>query len=409
MRSNGTVKSWKKYGNGSSGCSGFLDNYDHFGTSVAFLGDLDGTGAAESAMAVGAKGDDDGAAEAGAVWILFLDSAENVLSKVKISHGTSGLGNILSLKDRFGWSSASLGDLDGDGTCDLAVGAPLDDDGGFDVGAVYILFLNRTGTVKSLQKISATAGGLNAGLTHGDAFGSSLSSAGDLDGDGVQDLVVGAAAVDHGGQDRGAVYVLFLNTDGTVKGHQCISATEGGFGGELSDLDNFGNAVALMGDQDGDGLQDLAVGAQLDDDGGASRGAAWFLFLDCHMEAKATLRNPSVGGITNPAAYAVTSLPQLGGTFAASIDLAGGQVGAMLVGFTTPLTQSSTWGNLLVNLNDPGGELLGMPSGFGSPAVISFGVPSDVAYLGFGLATQAVRLGGGNVDLTNAQDLRLGW
>jgi hypothetical protein len=82
--------------------------------------------------------------------------------------------------------------------------------------------------------------------------------------------------------------VLFLNTDGTVKSQQKISDTEGGFTGTLDDNDRFGWSAASLGDLDGDGVTDLAVGAMLDDDGGTDcgsppacdRGALWVLFLD---------------------------------------------------------------------------------------------------------------------------------
>jgi hypothetical protein len=77
------------------------------------------------------------------------------------------------------------------------------------------------------------------------------------------------------------VWVLFLNTDGTVKSHQKISDTEGGFDGILDNVDRFGVSVASLGDHDGDGLGDLAVGANGDDDGVPyNRGAVWVLFLD---------------------------------------------------------------------------------------------------------------------------------
>jgi len=67
---------------------------------------------------------------------------------------------------------------------------------------------------------------------------------------------------------------------GWVLSHQKISDTEGGFTGILDDVDLFGRSVASLGDLDGDGLGDLAVGALGDDDGGTGRGAVWVLFLD---------------------------------------------------------------------------------------------------------------------------------
>ncbi len=136
------------------------------------------------------------------------------------------------------------------------------------------------GWVLSHQKISDTQGGFTGILDDLDNFGASLASLGDLDGDGVTDLAVGAFYDDAGGTDRGAVWVLFLDTDGTVKSHQKVSDTQGGFTGTLDDFDFFGWSVASPGDLDGAGVNDLAVGAILDDDGGTDRGAVWVLFLD---------------------------------------------------------------------------------------------------------------------------------
>ncbi len=186
--------------------------------------------------------------------------------------------------DYFGWSVGTLGDLDGDGASDLAVGAVGDDDGGTTHGAVWVLFLNLDGTVKSHQKISDTQGGFTGILDTDDWFGYSVPLLGDLDGDGVSDLAVGAAGDDDGGAQHGAVWVLFLNSDGTVKSHQKISSTEGGFTGPLDSNDWFATSTASLGDVNGDGVVDLAVGTRGDDDGGmppnANHGAVWVLFLD---------------------------------------------------------------------------------------------------------------------------------
>ncbi len=95
------------------------------------------------------------------------------------------------------------------------------------------------GEVLSHQKISDTQGGFTGTLDSFPGFGSSVASLGDLDGDGVGDLAVGAFGDDDGGPDHGAAWVLFLNPDGTVKAHQKISATQGGFTGGLTNAASY--------------------------------------------------------------------------------------------------------------------------------------------------------------------------
>ena len=149
----------------------------------------------------------------------------------KISETQGGFGGVLDVQDYFGWSMATLGDLDGDGVPDLAVGAIRDDDGSSfsDRGAVWILLLNDDGTVKSEQKVSATQGGFGGVLAPNVAFGSAVAGLGDLDGDGVPDLAVGAVDDGDGFPSAGAVWILFMNFYGTVKSAQKISATAGGY------------------------------------------------------------------------------------------------------------------------------------------------------------------------------------
>jgi len=273
----GTAKGFKKLSQTQGGVMPVLDTNDQLGRSVASLGDLDGNGVIDLASA--GLGDDDGGTDQGCAYVIFLRADGLSIGFTKISQLTGGFGGDLDPGDQFGRDLANLGDLDGDGVTDLVVGANYDDDGGLNRGAIYLLRLNPDGTVRETSKISHTQGGFVGPLVNNDEFGRSVASLGDLDGDGVLDLAVGAPTDSTGGTKRGAVYVLFLNQDGTVKSRVKIASGLGGFTGRLRNTDWFGFSLANMGDCDGDGVVDLAVGAALDDDGVTNAGAAWLLYL----------------------------------------------------------------------------------------------------------------------------------
>ena len=267
------------------------------GASVISLGDLNDDGVRD--IAVGAMGYDGSGPDRGAVWILFLNSDGTISSSQQIDDTHGGFSGGLDDNDTFGSSLAGLGDLDGDGVEDLAVGAFLDDDGdASDQGAVYILFLNTDGTVRAQQKISESSGGFTGSLDTNDGFARFMAPIGDLDGDGVMDLAVGAYLDDDGGSDEGAVWILFLRPDGTVHTTRKISSLSGGFGTGLDPVDRFG-APAGLGDLDGDGIVDIAVGAGADDDGGTNRGAVWVLFMNADGTVRAKQKiSDTAGGFT---------------------------------------------------------------------------------------------------------------
>ncbi|MFC1481593.1 FG-GAP-like repeat-containing protein [Candidatus Neomarinimicrobiota bacterium] len=284
VATDGTVNSYQKISDIQGNFTAILDDADWLGTSVAGLGDMDGDGVPD--LAIGAYRDDDGGTDRGAVYVLFMNASGTVKSYQKISDTAGNFTDVLDDNDRLGSSVVGLGDIDGDSVPDLAIGAAYDSDGGPNRGAVYILFMNASGTVKSTQKISDTVGNFTATLDDADFFGFSVAWLGDMDGDSVPDIAIGASSDDDGGGDRGAVYILFMNASGTVKSYQKISDTQGNFTAILDDSDQFGSSVTGLGDMDGDSVPDLAVSAVGDDDGGGLRGSAYVLFLNANGTVK---------------------------------------------------------------------------------------------------------------------------
>jgi hypothetical protein len=159
---------------------------------------------------------------------------------------------------RFG-SSPAVDDWDGDGQSDLVVGAPLTPG-----GSSYLFFGPVTG-----DRVSSDADGIFLGENAGDRFGWSLSSAGDVNGDAVADLLVSAYANDASGNASGNVYVFL----GPLTGSQPLSSAISIPG--VSGGDRAGFSLSGAGDVDGDGLDDLLIGADRVDLGASAEGSVY--------------------------------------------------------------------------------------------------------------------------------------
>lgn len=220
---------------------------DEFGLSVAGAGDVNGDGYGD--IAVGARGFDGSLSplstpNTGRAYVFFggpwfvgvgAERADVVLT------GSAA-------DDRFGAAVAGAGDTNGDGFADLVVGAHLSDANGTDAGAVSWYFGRSTGVAPAPVQIS--------GAVASDNFGASVAPLGDINRDGFADFVVGAYLVGAAPNDNGAASFYLGNAAGTVTPAGTI------FGETTPNPDDqFGLAVGGAGDVDGDGFDDAVVGA----------------------------------------------------------------------------------------------------------------------------------------------------
>ena len=287
LNGSGAVLSHRKISATQGGFTGTLEPYDEFGSSLAWLGDLDGAGPAAGAIAVGTIGDDDGGTDHGAVYVLLLDASGLVISTRKVTSVQAGVpADVTADGEEFGGAVTGLRDLDGPGPSAgaMAVGAIGDNDGGVNRGAVFIVYLDAAGGFLSSTKISDTAGNFTAVLENNDGIGEDVADLGDFDGTGpaVRSLAVSSVEDNDGGTASGAVYLLHLNANGTVNNWSKISRTSGGLTAPITNYDNFGTAVVALGDLDGTGPSHraIAVSAGSDDGPGFNRGAVYVLFLN---------------------------------------------------------------------------------------------------------------------------------
>lgn len=255
---------------------------ENFGRSVAALGDYDGDGVEDIAVGTSLHLDLLSLVKGG-VYLLFMNPDGTVKSHAVIDNSTAGLSGQLPAESGFGDSVALIGDIDGNGVRDFIVGAPRDDDGNQDAGAVWVLRMNTDHTVLGATKISALGGNAFpwSPLPLGgfwNNFGASVAGGLDLDGDGQQnDVVVGMPNYQNG---RGAALVLPLNAQGQTLGHVLIANGAGGFSSPIDTGDLLGKAVAVVADHDGNGVDDILVSAPGDDQQGLNMGCVYRMSLN---------------------------------------------------------------------------------------------------------------------------------
>lgn len=189
-------------------------------------------------------------------------SAGAALARIITTFATIRTINGESAGDQFGWLMENLGDLDADGVDDFAVTAPANDDGGADAGKVYV-YSGATGSL--VRSVTGTAG---------ERFGAGVDLAGDINGDGTGDLIVGAPG---GATGRAVIY-------SGANGAQ-LRSIAGPTAGE-----QFGFAVARAGDVNNDQVDDVIVGAP-----SAAGGGRAYVYSGANGTLLQTL-TPAAGG-----------------------------------------------------------------------------------------------------------------
>ena len=168
---------------------------------------------------------------------------------------------------------SDAGDVDNDGYDDVLVGAYGNDDGGSSAGAAYVVNGSSTG-ISDMSLSCADAQML--GETSSNYAGRSVASAGDINADGYDDVLVGSYYQSSGGYSyNGAAYLVLGSTSGISD--MSLTDADAKLDGEATS-DYAGYSLSTAGDVDGDGNADILVGAYANDSGGTSSGAAYLIF-----------------------------------------------------------------------------------------------------------------------------------
>ncbi len=239
------------------------------GAGMAVAGDLDGNGTVE--VWVGEPFGKEGPLAYGALWLWSVDSSGSICAQNRWGGRSEVFLTKLQLEGRFGADIATLSD----NTLAVAQFTPE----GKGKGKIFLL-QHEQGNDLSILSILGSREDLwwEEEIGNGDAFAATLCSPGDLDSNGMADLLVGAPTDNDAGPNKGALHLLFLDELGTVIRHQKLTPGDPGLKLPLDADDRFGSSLATVSPV-ADSSAIIAVAALKDDDGGKDKGAVYRLTL----------------------------------------------------------------------------------------------------------------------------------
>ncbi|MFT4173945.1 MAG: hypothetical protein QM639_15375, partial [Rhodocyclaceae bacterium] len=283
---------------------------DLSGWSVSGAGDVNGDGLADVIVS-GHQSDTATGVDAGRAYVVFGKTGTAVVDLSAIAAGGNTQGFVIngySVSDYSGWSVSNAGDVNGDGLADVVIGAyQADPPGAFNAGRSFVVF-GKTGTdvvdLSSFTNGASTQGFLINGQSGGDRSGNSVSYAGDINGDGLADMIVGAYLSDPAaGTDAGRAYVVYGKTGSGIVELSTLAASNNSQGFVINGQagsDNAGYSVSGAGDINGDGFDDLIVGAmQSDLPGAVDAGRSYVIYGGAQYVSSAVAAQVGIVGVAN--------------------------------------------------------------------------------------------------------------